>query len=58
MAFGALKAVQNQKLAGKVFISGQDADLPNVQAVLRGDIEWNIDATFFQVAPGVLPEIG
>lgn len=36
MALGAVQALQEQKLSGKVFVAGADADLANVKDILRG----------------------
>jgi len=36
MALGAVKALQEQKLTGKVFVAGADADLTAVQNVVHG----------------------
>lgn len=36
MALGALQALQEQKLTGKVFVAGADADLAAVKDILRG----------------------
>lgn len=36
MAMGAIQALQEQKLAGKVFVGGADADLAAVQNLVRG----------------------
>ncbi len=41
MAMSALQAVRGQGLEGKVFISGQDADLPNVRAMLSDEISYS-----------------
>jgi D-xylose transport system substrate-binding protein len=41
MAMSALQAVRAQGLAGKVYISGQDADLANVRAMLDGEISYS-----------------
>lgn len=38
MALAALEAVRAQGLTGKVYISGQDADLANVQAILNEEM--------------------
>jgi len=35
-AGGAIQALEEQKLAGKVFVSGQDADLPALQRIVAG----------------------
>jgi D-xylose transport system substrate-binding protein len=35
-ARGAIQALDGQKLAGKVFVSGQDADLPSLQLIVEG----------------------
>jgi D-xylose transport system substrate-binding protein len=36
MALGAVRAIEEQKLTGKVFVAGADADLTAVREVLRG----------------------
>ena len=36
-ARGAVQALKSQNLAGKVFVSGQDADLPSLTAIVQGD---------------------
>lgn len=36
MAMGAIKALEEQKLAGKVFVAGADADLAAVKGVVKG----------------------
>lgn len=36
MALGAMQALEEQKLAGKVFVAGADADLAAVKDILRG----------------------
>ncbi len=35
-AGGAIAALEEQKLAGKVFVSGQDADLPAIKRIVEG----------------------
>lgn len=36
MAMGAIKALEEQKLSGKVFVAGADADLSAVKGILKG----------------------
>jgi D-xylose transport system substrate-binding protein len=36
MAVGVLQALKSQNLLGRVFVSGVDGDLPNVQAIAQG----------------------
>jgi len=36
MALGAVQALEEQKLAAKVFVGGADADLPAIRNILRG----------------------
>jgi D-xylose transport system substrate-binding protein len=37
MALGAIKALKERGLAGKVAVAGQDADLPNIQEIIAGN---------------------
>ncbi len=37
IAMGVLKALQENNLAGKVALAGQDADLPNIQQIIKGN---------------------
>jgi len=37
MAMGAIKALKEKGLEGKVAIAGQDADLPNIQQIMKGN---------------------
>ena len=37
MAMGAVKALSEQKLAGRVFVAGADADLSAIKAIVRGE---------------------
>ena len=37
MAMGAIKAVKERGLEGKVAIAGQDADKPNIQQIMKGN---------------------
>ena len=37
MALGAIKAVKERGLEGKVAIAGQDADKPNIQQIMKGN---------------------
>lgn len=36
MAHGAIQALEEQKLAGKVFVAGADADLANIRSIANG----------------------
>jgi D-xylose transport system substrate-binding protein len=36
MAMGAIKALEEQRMMGRVFVAGADADLPAVQAIVKG----------------------
>lgn len=42
MAIGIVQAVQGQGLAGKVYISGLDADLPNDRLIVEGVIDRSV----------------
>lgn len=37
MAMGVIKALKERGLAGKVAVAGQDADLPNIQEIMKGN---------------------
>ena len=37
MALGAIKALKERGLEGKVAVAGQDADAPNIQQIMRGN---------------------
>ena len=37
MALGAIKALEERNLEGKVAVSGQDADLPNIKEIIAGN---------------------
>lgn len=37
MAIGAIKALTERNLAGKIAIAGQDADKPNIQQIIKGN---------------------
>jgi len=37
MAIGAIKALKERGLQGKVAVAGQDADLPNIQQIMKGN---------------------
>lgn len=37
MALGAIKALRERGLAGKVAVAGQDADPPNIQEIMKGN---------------------
>jgi len=37
MAMGAIKALKEYSLEGKVAVAGQDADLPNIQQIMKGN---------------------
>jgi len=37
MAMGAIKALKEKGLDGKVAVAGQDADLPNIQQIIKGN---------------------
>lgn len=37
MAMGAIKALKENGLEGKVAVAGQDADLPNIQQIIKGN---------------------
>lgn len=37
IARGVMKALQENNLAGKVALAGQDADLPNIQQIIKGN---------------------
>jgi D-xylose transport system substrate-binding protein len=49
MAIGAIQALKAQNLIGKVFMSGVDADLPNVQAIAQGNQSVTVWADFTQM---------
>jgi D-xylose transport system substrate-binding protein len=42
MARGALQALAEQKLVGKVFVAGADADLPNIQDIVAGKQQFEV----------------
>lgn len=42
MARGAVQALQEQKLAGKVFVAGADADLPNLRDIVAGKQQFEV----------------
>jgi len=55
---------ENTRTSDKIFhycniIRGKAAgdDIVIADAMLRGDIQWNVDAAFFEVARNVLPKI-
>ena len=50
MAFGAVQALEEQKLTGKVFVAGADADLPNIKAMLQGKQQYEVGIPIEEMA--------
>ncbi len=50
MAHGAVRALEEQKLAGKVFVAGSDADLSTIRNIVAGKQSLEILAPFDELA--------
>ena len=50
MANGAVRALEEQKLAGKVFVAGSDADLATIQNIVQGKQALEVLAPFDELA--------
>lgn len=49
MAIGAMQVLEQEGLLGEVFVSGVDADLPNIQAIAQGKQDITIWTNFYQM---------
>jgi D-xylose transport system substrate-binding protein len=50
MAHGALQALEEQKLTGKVFLAGADADLANIKAMVAGKQQYEVAVPIEEMA--------
>ena len=50
MAHGAIQALEEQKLAGKVFVAGADADLANIRNMVMGKQQFEVQISIEKMA--------
>src|SRR5690606_27638988 len=50
MAHGAIQALEEQKLTGKVFVAGADADLASIKSIVAGKQQFEVQISINDMA--------